>query len=94
MTPSGSPEPSATLPPSHHAEAAGKAAAPGTATQVTRTPRENRALMRVSSGVMQAIIALLGEHVATFAEFPPRQEAASLDTNKAIEKAQNAAATR
>jgi arylsulfatase len=46
------------------------------------------------SWVMQPIIAVLGEHVATFAEFPPRQEAASLDINKAIQKAQSAAATR
>ena len=48
MTPSRSPEPPA-KPPGQHAEAAGKAAAPGKATRVNWTPRENRALMRVSS---------------------------------------------
>ncbi|WP_432695784.1 arylsulfatase [Marinobacterium sp. YM272] len=46
------------------------------------------------SWVLQPIIALLNEHVATFADFPPRQEAASLDVNKAIEAAKSAAATR
>ena len=48
MTPSGSPEPPA-KPPGHHAEAAGKAARPAAAPPIIRTPRENRALMRVSS---------------------------------------------
>ena len=48
MTPPGSPEPPAKTP-GHHAEAAGKAAAPGAATQVTRTNRENRVLMRAPS---------------------------------------------
>jgi len=37
------------------------------------------------SWVMQPAIGILGEHLATFADFPPRQAAASLDINKAIE---------
>ncbi|MEY8828249.1 arylsulfatase [Sedimentitalea sp. XS_ASV28] len=50
--------------------------------------------MMRKSWVMQPIIALLTEHVATFAEFPPRQEAASLNINEAIEKAKSATGTR
>ena len=38
---------------------------------------------------MQPIIAKLNEHVQTFVEFPPRQEAASLNVNEAIEKAKS-----
>ena len=52
MTPSRSPEPPA-KPPGHQAEVDRKAAAPGTATQVSRTRRENRALMR--DGVVAAL---------------------------------------
>ncbi len=37
------------------------------------------------SWVFQPAIGLLNEHLETFKEFPPRQEAASLDINKAIE---------
>jgi arylsulfatase len=40
------------------------------------------------SWVMQPAINILGEHMSTFVEFPPRQESASLDINKAIEKIQ------
>ena len=43
------------------------------------------------SWLMQPIIAKLTEHVQTFAKFPPRQEAASLNINEAIKKAQSAA---
>lgn len=39
------------------------------------------------SWLMQPIISKLTEHVQTFAEFPPRQESASLNINEAIEKA-------
>ncbi len=39
------------------------------------------------SWVMQPAIAILSEHVQTFQEFPPRQEAASLNINEAIDKA-------
>jgi len=39
------------------------------------------------SWVMQPAIGLLMDHLKTFEEFPPRQPAASLDINKAIEKA-------
>ena len=42
------------------------------------------------SWVMQPAIARLTEHVQTFVEFPPRQEAASLNINEAISKARNA----
>ncbi|MFZ0135044.1 MAG: hypothetical protein WAK95_21085 [Desulfobacterales bacterium] len=38
------------------------------------------------SWVMQPAIGLLTEHLETFKEFPPRQAAASLDINKAIDK--------
>ncbi|MFZ0613456.1 MAG: hypothetical protein WAM73_14555 [Desulfobacterales bacterium] len=38
------------------------------------------------SWVMQPAISLLNEHLETFKEFPPRQPAASLDINKAIDK--------
>lgn len=48
-------------------------------------------LIMSKSWVMQPIIGLLSEHVKTFQAFPPRQEAASLDINKAIEKAKKAA---
>lgn len=41
------------------------------------------------SWVMQPIIAMLTEHVQTFAEFPPRQEGASLNINEAISKAKS-----
>lgn len=41
------------------------------------------------SWVIQPIIALLTEHVKTFEEFPPRQEAASLNINEAIERAKS-----
>ena len=39
------------------------------------------------SWVMQPAIALLTEHVKTFQEFPPRQAAASLNINEAINRA-------
>lgn len=42
------------------------------------------------SWLMQPIIAKLSEHIATFSKFPPRQEAASLNINEAIEKAKSA----
>ena len=58
MTPSRSPEPPAE-PPGQHAEADRKTAAPGTATQVSRTRRENRALMRVSSFQQGKLMELL-----------------------------------
>jgi len=38
------------------------------------------------SWTLQPAIGLLAEHLATFKEFPPRQAAASLNINKAIEK--------
>ncbi len=38
------------------------------------------------SWVMQPAIGILNEHLVTFKDFPPRQEAASLDINKAIDK--------
>lgn len=38
------------------------------------------------SWVMQPAISLLNEHLMTFKAFPPRQAAASLDINKAIDK--------
>jgi arylsulfatase len=41
------------------------------------------------SWLLQPIIAKLNEHVKTFVEFPPRQEAASLNVNEAIEKAKS-----
>ncbi len=41
------------------------------------------------SWVMQPAIALLTDHIKTFVEFPPRQEAASLNINEAIEKAKS-----
>ena len=40
----------------------------------------------VKSWLMQPAIGLLQEHLATFKEFPPRQPAASLNINEAIEK--------
>ena len=40
------------------------------------------------SWLMQPTIARLKEHLQTFARFPPRQEAASLNINEAIRKAQ------
>ncbi len=43
-------------------------------------------LIMHKSWVMQPAIGLLSEHLNTFIEFPPRQEAASLDINKAIDK--------
>ncbi len=43
-------------------------------------------LIMRKSWVMQPAIGLLTEHLQTFAEFPPRQEAASLDINQAIDK--------
>ena len=46
------------------------------------------------SWVMQPAIALLTAHVQTFADFPPRQEAASLNINEAIAGARKAASTR
>ncbi len=36
------------------------------------------------SWVLQPSIGILREHLLTFQEFPPRQESASLDINKAI----------
>ena len=62
MTPAGSPEPPAKTP-CHHAEAAGKAAAPGTATQIIRAPSEDRALMRVSSFNGRLRDECLNEHL-------------------------------
>ncbi|MDI9244259.1 arylsulfatase [Marinobacter sp. CHS3-4] len=41
------------------------------------------------SWVVQPIIAMLTKHVETFKEFPPRQEAASLNINEAIERARS-----
>ena len=35
---------------------------------------------------MQPAIGIIGEHLMTFKEFPPRQPAASLNINEAIEK--------
>jgi len=46
------------------------------------------------SWVMQPAIARLTEHVQTFVEFPPRQEAASLNINEAIEKAKSASSSQ
>ncbi|MFY8274728.1 arylsulfatase [Pseudoalteromonas sp. SSDWG2] len=46
------------------------------------------------SWVMQPAIALLTEHVKTFQKYPPRQEAASLNINEAIKKAESASRTR
>ena len=43
--------------------------------------------MMHKSWVMQPAIGLLMEHLKTFEEFPPRQPAASLNINSAIEKA-------
>ncbi|GLB50717.1 arylsulfatase [Neptunitalea sp. Y10] len=43
-------------------------------------------LAMMKSWVMQPAIGMLTDHLQTFAEFPPRQESASLDINKAIEK--------
>ncbi len=51
-----------------------------------------RQIMR-KSWVMQPAIAKLTEHVKTFVEFPPRQEAASLNINEAIDKAKKASST-
>ncbi|KAB1066882.1 arylsulfatase [Tamlana haliotis] len=44
------------------------------------------------SWVMQPAIGLLNKHLSTFKEFPPRQESASLDINKAIESIMKAGA--
>ena len=52
-----------------------------------------RQIMR-KSWVMQPAIALLTEHVKTFADFPPRQEAASLNINEAINKAKTVSASQ
>lgn len=46
------------------------------------------------SWVMQPAISLLTEHIKTFEKFPPRQEAASLNINEAINKAKTASNTR
>ncbi len=43
-------------------------------------------LIMHKSWVFQPAISLLNEHLATFTDFPPRQAAASLDINKAIDK--------
>jgi len=43
-------------------------------------------LIMEKSWVMQPAIGILGEHLATFQAFPPRQASASLDINKAIDK--------
>ncbi len=42
-------------------------------------------LIMEKSWVMQPAIGLLNDHLSTFKEYPPRQEAASLDINKAID---------
>lgn len=42
-------------------------------------------LIMNKSWVMQPAIGLLSEHLSTFKDYPPRQAAASLDINKAIE---------
>jgi arylsulfatase len=42
------------------------------------------------SWVMQPAIGVLSKHLETFKEYPPRQESASLDINKAIESILNA----
>jgi len=42
-------------------------------------------LIMHKSWVMQPAIGILSEHLSTFKDFPPRQAAASLDINKAIE---------
>ena len=42
-------------------------------------------LIMEKSWVMQPAIGILNEHLSTFKEFPPRQAAASLDINKAID---------
>ena len=52
-----------------------------------------RQIMR-KSWVMQPVIALLTEHVKTFEEFPPRQEAASLNINEAIDKAKKTSSSQ
>ena len=52
-----------------------------------------RQIMR-KSWVMQPAIAKLTEHVQTFVEFPPRQEAASLNINEAIDKAKKASTSQ
>ena len=44
------------------------------------------------SWVFQPAIALLKQHMATFKDFPPRQEAASLDINEALKKIKNSTA--
>ncbi|RDV25145.1 arylsulfatase [Alteromonas aestuariivivens] len=44
------------------------------------------------SWVFQPAIAILMDHIKTFEKFPPRQEAASLNINEAIKKAQSAQA--
>lgn len=45
-------------------------------------------LIMHKSWVIQPAIALLQDHLATFKDFPPRQKAASLNINEAIEQAQ------
>ena len=42
-------------------------------------------LIMEKSWVMQPAIGILNEHLMTFKDYPPRQAAASLDINKAIE---------
>ncbi len=44
----------------------------------------------MKSWLFQPFLALVREHIASFVDFPPRQEPASLDINEAIKKAQNA----
>ncbi len=48
-------------------------------------------LIMEKSWVMQPAIALLNKHLESFKDFPPRQEAASLDINEAIKKAKSGA---
>ncbi len=43
-------------------------------------------LIMHKSWVIQPAIGLLTEHLQSFKDFPPRQPAASLDINKAIDK--------
>ncbi len=46
------------------------------------------------SWVFQPAIAKLTEHIATFEKFPPRQEAASLNINEAIQKAKSTSSSQ
>ncbi len=66
MTPSRSPEPPS-KPPSHQADAAGKAARPAAPLPIFRTPRENRALMRVSTSLFKRL-SFAGVRIVTLAE--------------------------